>query len=221
MCWVIAVQGETGSKMVLQDAIRVKPACQLAADVFKAAQSFQRISPAFPVNSVRLLPKFCFFAALNSPEPQQQCFTDALQLEHFSLLAAYNDPDKGTQYPGYVLYHDNVTRVCLNTVTQQCLQESNGDEELCMSMIVAASGIIGQPTKQGQGQHGGFSWSPGTAAAIAIAGAMWAHSPPSQLLSQPFVLSSHAYFKVTQHPGHCVRWLAPMCRTKATISALC
>jgi hypothetical protein len=168
---VFAVQGETGSKMVLQDAIRVKPACQLPADVLKSAQSFQRISPVFPENSVSLLPKLCFYAALKSPEPQQQCFTNALQLEQFSLMAAYNDPDKGSQYPGYILYHDNVTRVCLNTVTQKCLQESNGDEELCMAMIVAASGIIGQPTKQEDGQNGGFYWSPGAVAGIAIAGA--------------------------------------------------
>lgn len=160
--------------MVLQDAIRVKPACQQAADVLKSAQSFPRISPAYPENTVRLLPKFCIYAALNSPEPQQQCFTDALQLEHFSLMAVYNDPDKGSQYPGYVLYHDNVTRVCQNTVSQKCLQESNGDEELCMAMIVAASGIIGQPTRQGGGQYGGFYWSPGAAAGIAIAGARWA-----------------------------------------------
>lgn len=156
--------------MILMDSIRVKPACQLPTDVLRSAQSFQRISPAFPNNEVSLLPKFCFTAALSSPEPQQQCFTNALQMTHFSIMAVYNDPDKGSQFPGYSLYHDNVTRVCQSTITKKCLEDTNGDEELCMALLVAASGIAGQPSRQTGPGGGGYHWSPGAAAGVAIAG---------------------------------------------------
>jgi hypothetical protein len=165
-----AVQGEEGSLIKIVDTIRVKPACQLASDVLASAQRFQRISPAFPENSVSLVPRFCFSAALKTAEPQQQCFTDALHMQHFSMLAALRDPDKGSQYHGYVMYHDNVTRVCQATISPKCVADTNGDEELCMAMLVTSAGIPGQPSKSAFGQGGGYSWTPGAAAAVAVAG---------------------------------------------------
>lgn len=167
---LVLLQGEAGSMMRASDVIRVKPACQLPTDVLKAAQSFQRYSPAYPPNSLRLVPKFCFTAAISTPDPQPHCFTDALQFDSFSLLTAYNDPDKGSQYPGYVLYQENTTRVCQATISRDCLEQSGGDDELCMAMLVAASGIIGQPSRQAAASSGSFRWSPGTAAAVAVAG---------------------------------------------------
>lgn len=165
-----AVQGEEGSFIHIQDSVRVKPACQLPSDVLQSAQSFERVSAAYPENAVSLVPRFCFVAALKSAEPQQQCFNDALHMEHFSMLAALSDPDKGSQYHGYVLYHDNVTRVCQATISPKCVAENNGDEELCMAMLVASSGITGQPSKGPGGQGGGYTWSPAAAAAVAVAG---------------------------------------------------
>lgn len=164
------MQGEEGSFINILDSIRVKPACQLPSDVLQSAQSFQRVSAAFPQNVVSLVPRFCFNAALKSAEPQQQCFNDALYMEHFSMLAALSDPDKGSQYHGYVMYHNNVTRVCQATISPKCVTDNNEDEELCMAMLIASSGIIGQPSKAAGGQGGGYIWSPGAAAAVAVAG---------------------------------------------------
>jgi hypothetical protein len=158
--------------VVLRNVNRVKPACQLPSDVFVSAQSFKRVSPAFPPNTVTMLPKYCFNAALTSPEVQQNCFTDALHFENFSLLASYNDPDKGSPYPGYILFQQNTTRVCQATITKQCLQESNGDEELCMAMLVASAGLAGAPSKGVSHSGGSSSWSPGAAAGVAIAGGL-------------------------------------------------
>lgn len=166
---LVLVQGEAGSLMRASDVIRIKPACQLPADVLRSAQGFTRHSPAYPPNAVRLIPKVCFTAALTSPDPQQHCFTDALKFDSFSLLAAYNDPDKGSQYPGYVLFQANTTRVCQAVVSRECLEQSNGDEELCMAMLIAASGIGTAPNKASS-SGGSFGWSPGTAAAVAVAG---------------------------------------------------
>jgi len=157
--------------MVLFDTIRVKPACQLPGDVLRSAQSFQRVSPMYPPNTVELVPRLCFTAALSGPEPQLNCFQDVLQFEHFSMLAAYNDPDKGSQYPGYVLYQENTTRVCQNTITRQCLDDSNGDEELCMAMLVAATGLTSQSSKPSD-KSGAVSWSPGIVAGVAISGGL-------------------------------------------------
>lgn len=156
--------------MHIKDVIRVKPACQQPADVLKATQSFPRYSPAFPPNSVHLVPKLCFNAAISTPDPQPFCFNDVLQFDHFSLLAVYNDPDKGSQYPGYIFYQQNTTRVCQSTISPECLRESNGDEELCMAMLVAASGITGRSAQSGASGSGSFSWSPGVIAAVAVAG---------------------------------------------------
>jgi hypothetical protein len=156
--------------VILRNINRVKPACQLASDVYVSAQTFKRVSPAFPPNNVTMLPKYCFNAALTTPEPSQNCFVDALHFETFSLVASYYDPDKGSPYPGYILFQINTTRVCQATITKQCLQESNGDEELCMAMLVAAAGTTGVPTKNSGYKGGSGTWSPGAAAGIAVAG---------------------------------------------------
>lgn len=165
------MQGEEGSNIHIKDSIRVKPACQLPSDVLESAQSFPRVSPVFPENAVSLVPRFCFVAALNSAEPQQGCYTDALRMEHFSMLAALSDPDKGSQYHGYVMYHENVTRVCQATISPKCVADNNGDEELCMAMLVASSRIMGQTGRGWGGPGGRFFLSPGGAAAVAVAGA--------------------------------------------------
>lgn len=189
--------------IVMDDTIRVKPACPLATDVLRSAQSFQRVSRAFPPNVVQMVPQFCFNAALGGPEPTLQCFPDALYFEHFSLLAAYNDPDKGSQYPGYILYQENTTRVCVDTVTPECLKDSNGDEELCIAMLVASKGLAGQSGSRsgaggGDGRGGsgsGIIWNPGAVAGIAVAGAsvVWGKGGLSGVCASPgiSVVSKH------------------------------
>lgn len=66
------------------------------------------------------------------------------------------------QYPGYVLFQENTSRVCQATITQQCLDQNNGDEDLCLVMLIAA-------TLNNQGS-GGVIWTPGAIAGVAIAG---------------------------------------------------
>ncbi|KAF6251428.1 hypothetical protein COO60DRAFT_620396 [Scenedesmus sp. NREL 46B-D3] len=104
--------GNEGSQIVLQDVVRVKLACQLPADVLRSARTYTPVSAAYPNNSVALIPEFCFTAALNYGEPAEHCFNDAVHFQTFSLISASNDPDAGGQYPGYVLYQQNTTRVC-------------------------------------------------------------------------------------------------------------
>lgn len=151
---------------MLEDTVRVKPACQLPSDVLRSAQSFSRVSPAYPPNDVRMIPKLCMSAALDSSVPQPYCFLDVLQFNYFSLLAAYNDPDKGTQYPGYILYQENTTRVCQSTISAECMQKNNNDEELCMAVLLAATSLTGA---QGETGHGRAGLSPSVAAGIAVA----------------------------------------------------
>lgn len=139
----------------------MKLACQLPANVLKSALTYSRVSPAFPNNSVALLPKFCFTAALVYGQPEQHCYELALHFRTFSMIAASNDPDTGSQFPGYVLYQVNTTRVCEYTITQDCLSAHSGDEELCLAMLV---------TQALSGDKQGFSWSPGAIAGVSIAG---------------------------------------------------
>jgi hypothetical protein len=155
-------RGNTGSQITLQDVVRVKLACQLPEDVFKSVQTYTRVSDAFPNNSASLIPRFCFTASLVYGQPVPHCFADALHFKAFSLLSASNDPDSGSQFPGYILYQQNTTRVCEYTITQECLAQQDGDEELCLAMLV---------TQALSGNKQGFSWSPGAIAGVAIAGA--------------------------------------------------
>jgi hypothetical protein len=172
LAFAVVLQGETNSYMVMNNTVRVKPACQPAQDVLLSAQSFARVSDAFPPNTISLLDSFCFTATVSGPEPQRQCYEDALHADHFSFLASYQDPDKGSQFPGYVLYMANVTRVCINTISQQCLQDTNGDEELCMAMLVA-SGPSSQLGKPKEAKSGGTVWTHGAVAGVAVAGGWW------------------------------------------------
>jgi hypothetical protein len=160
-------RGNTGSQITLQDVVRVKLACQLPADVLKSARAYARVSDAFPNNSATLLPQFCFTAALTAGPPLPHCFDDALHFKAFSLVAASNDPDSGGQFPGYVLFQQNTTRICEYTITKQCLAQHDGDEELCLAMLVTQAMSSLDTNKPG------FSWSPGAIAGVAIAGRGW------------------------------------------------
>jgi hypothetical protein len=155
-------RGNSGSQITLQDVVRVKLACQLPNDVLRSARTYVRVSDAFPNNSASLIPNFCFTAALTYGQRVQHCFKDALHFKTFSLLSASNDPDSGSQFPGYILYQHNTTRACEYTITQECLKQHDGDEELCLAMLV---------TQALSGNKQGFSWAPGAIAGVAIAGA--------------------------------------------------
>eukprot|EP00882_Tetradesmus_deserticola_P013577 GHRQ01014414.1.p1 GENE.GHRQ01014414.1~~GHRQ01014414.1.p1 ORF type:complete len:380 (+),score=89.24 GHRQ01014414.1:383-1522(+) len=154
--------GNAGSQIVLRNVVRIKLACQIPKDVLKSARTYARVSPAFPENQVMLMPEFCFTAALQYNQVMQHCYRDALHFQDFSLISATNDPDSGSQFPGYVLYQQNTTRVCEATITPQCLAEHDGDEGLCLAILV---------TEALSGGRGGFVWSPGAIAGVTIAGA--------------------------------------------------
>ncbi|WIA13591.1 hypothetical protein OEZ85_007157 [Tetradesmus obliquus] len=155
--------GNTGSQITLQDVVRVKLACQLPVDVLKSARTYTRVSPAFPNNTAVLLPRFCFTAALAYGLPDQHCYQDALHFKYFSMISSSNDPDTGSQFPGYVLFQENTTRVCEYTITKECLAAHDGDEELCLAMLV---------TQALQGNQQGFTWTPGAIAGVSVAGAV-------------------------------------------------
>jgi hypothetical protein len=129
--------------------------------VLKSAKTYTRVSPAFPNNSAKLLPNFCFFAALEYGPAVQHCYTDALHFQAFSMISSSNDPDAGSQFPGYVLFQVNTTCVREYTITKDCLAAHGGDEELCLAMLV---------TQALSGNKQGFAWTPGTIAGVAIAG---------------------------------------------------
>uniref|UniRef100_A0A383WP55 Protein kinase domain-containing protein n=1 Tax=Tetradesmus obliquus TaxID=3088 RepID=A0A383WP55_TETOB len=155
--------GNTGSQITLQDVVRVKLACQLPVDVLKSARTYTRVSSAFPNNTVVLLPRFCFTAALAYGLPEQHCYQDALHFKYFSMISSSNDPDSGSQFPGYVLFQENTTRACEYTITKECLAAHDGDEELCLAMLV---------TQALQGNQQGFTWTPGAIAGVSVAGAV-------------------------------------------------
>jgi hypothetical protein len=163
-------QGDVGSLLVLRDVVRVKLACQASQDVVASARSFKRASPAFPPNAVTLVPHVCFSAATRGAGRELTCYDDAIRFSAFSTLMANNEPDKGSQSPGYVLFQVNTTRVCQNFITQQCLQDHNDDEELCMAMLIAAARRGGGGAAMREGPAGGSFWTPGAVAGVALAG---------------------------------------------------
>jgi hypothetical protein len=143
----------------LLDVVRIKLACQLPAVAFASASSYKAL-PGFPNNSVAMRDDYCIDAAINQPTPARHCFQDALHFSSFAMLASTNDPDGGNQYPGYILYQQNTTRVCQSIVSEQCLQEHAWDEELCLAMLIAAS------TRGSDA----YVWTAGAIAGVAIAG---------------------------------------------------
>lgn len=61
-----------------------------------------------------------------SADGQQSCYQDSLHFEIFTFKVTASDPEVG--YSGsYVLHMRNTTRVCLNYVSQQCLEENGVD----------------------------------------------------------------------------------------------
>lgn len=52
--------------------------------------------------------------------------------------------------------------MCQSTISQQCLDEKGGDEELCLVMLVTQSLNAGRST--------GFVWTPGAIAGVAVTG---------------------------------------------------
>eukprot|EP00775_Hariotina_reticulata_P006955 gene6955-7171_t len=114
--------GEAGSYVHLVDTVRIKLACQLPTDALASASSYKTL-PGFPNNSVILWDEYCVDAAITQAKPTQHCFQNVLHFANFTLLATNNDPDRGNQFPGYIIYQRNTTRACQSTITLQCLQD--------------------------------------------------------------------------------------------------
>lgn len=94
---MLLYSGDQGSQLILQDVIRVKPACQLPTSTLQSAASFQRVSPAYPPNNLTLWPNFCFDAAVNGSSVTHNCYQNALHFNAFSNIAASDDPNLGRQ----------------------------------------------------------------------------------------------------------------------------
>jgi hypothetical protein len=117
---------------------------------------------------VSLVPRLCLTAALSGPVATQNCFDNSLRFTTFSTVMAANDPDRGSQYPGYVLFQQNTTRVCQNFITPQCLADHSDDEEVCMAMLVAAVSDLGGPLSRRGGSGVPRGLTPAGAAGVAV-----------------------------------------------------
>eukprot|EP00775_Hariotina_reticulata_P005704 gene5704-5944_t len=144
--------GEENSTIILRDVMRIKMVCNTLEGAFRSASTFKAIPP-FPPNNITKVQDTCVTPA----NGVLRCYDNSLHFNNFIMLVRNTDPEAGRPFPGYVLYMENVTRVCNYYITEQCLAAYGQD-----SCIAEMLDQLLNTTRN--------SLSPGTIAGIAVAG---------------------------------------------------
>ncbi|KAF6260605.1 hypothetical protein COO60DRAFT_1700220 [Scenedesmus sp. NREL 46B-D3] len=116
-------EGDTNSTIVLRNVVRAKMVCIPIDQAYNSAESFGDV-PGFPLNNISIIDNICVLAPNWT---DQVCYDDSVHFQSMAVLLRKTDPGAGYSWPGYVLYMVNVTRVCDNYISGDCIATSGQD----------------------------------------------------------------------------------------------
>lgn len=89
---------------------------------------------------------------------RQVCYDDSVHFQSMAVLLRKTDPGAGYSWPGYVLYMVNVTRVCDNYISGDCIATSGQDSCIADLLDRLLNGTLSSV------------WRPRAIAGVAVAG---------------------------------------------------
>jgi hypothetical protein len=108
--------------------------CNTLEGAFNTASNFKAIPP-FPPNNVTQVQDTC----VKQSDGSSRCYDDSIHFNNFTMQVQNSDPEVGRSFPGYVLYMENVTRVCNHYITEQCLA-AYGQVSGCCAAVLCYTG---------------------------------------------------------------------------------